>query len=182
MKMKLNPTISALFDSAADLISHKKQWRDHSLICDPCDPLLPLHNPEAFYGDREEYIHLIVSIVDFIKDSSSDLFFLKGPKGIGKTTFAHIFNDYCQKLDLTANYQDAAIILSGDRLKPSDSSLTFVKGNVDVILVDNAFHLHRTLRKLHSLEQTPSDRMTKILAIMNSTEYEIYRRERINLG
>lgn len=182
MKMKLNPTISALFDSAADLILHKKQWRDHSLKCDPCDPKLPLQNPEAFYGEREEYIHLIVSIFDFIKDSSNDLLFLKGPQGIGKTTFAKIFNNYCQQLNLTANYQDAAIILSEDQLQPSDSSLTLVKDNVDVIMVDNAFHLHHTLRKLQSLRLNSSDCMPKIVAIMNSTEFEIYRRESIHLG
>ena len=182
MNTEVNPTISALFDSAADLISHKKQWHDYGLICDPCDPKLPLQQPEAFYGDIEDYIHLIVSIVDFIKDSSNDLLFLKGPKGIGKTTFAKIFNDYCQQLNLKANYQDAAIILSENPLKHSNSSLTLVKDEVDVILVDNAFHLHHTLRKLQSLKQTSSEGTPKIVAIMNSTEYEIYRRESIRLG
>jgi len=182
LKTKLNPTISALFDSAADLISHKKQWHNHGLICNPCDPKLPLQYPEAFYGDKEEYIHLIVSIVDFIRDSTHDLLFLKGPKGIGKTTFAKIFNDYCQQLSITANYQDAAIILSGDTLENSDSSLTLTKDNVDVIILDNAFHLHHTLRKLQSLKHTTSESMPKIVAIMNSTEYEIYRRESIHFG
>ena len=182
MKTKLNPTISALFDSAADLIFHKKQWRDHGLICDPCDPKLPLQQPEAFYGDKDEYIHLIVSIVDFINDSNYDLLFLKGPKGIGKTTFAEIFKDYCQQLNLKANYQDAAIILSEDPLKNSDSSLNLVKDSVDVIMVDNTFHLHHTLRKLQSLKHATSDSMPKIVAIMDSTEYEIYRRKSIHLG
>jgi len=182
LKIKLNPAISALFDSAADLISHKKQWRDHGLICDPCDPKLPLQQPEAFYGDKEEYIHLIVSIVDFINDSTYDLLFLKGPKGIGKTTFTRIFKDYCQQLSIKASYQDAAIILSEDPLKNSDSSLNLVKDNADVIMVDNAFHLHHTLRKLQSLKHTPSESIPKIVAIMNSTEYEIYRRESIRFG
>jgi DNA-binding transcriptional ArsR family regulator len=182
VKMKFNPSIGSLFDSAANLISHKKQWRDQGLICDPCDPKLPLQYPEAFYGDKEEYIHLIVSIVDFIRDTSNDLLFLKGPKGIGKTTFAKIFNDYCQQLDLTSHYQDAAVMLSEDPLHHSDSSLTLVKDNVDVIIVDNAYHLHHTLRKLQSLKHTTSDSRPKIVAIMNSTEYEIYRRESIHFG
>ena len=49
-------------------------------------------------------------------------------------------------------------------------------------MVDNAFHLQHTLRKLQSLKHATSDSMPKIVAIMNSTEYEIYRRKSIHLG
>ena len=89
---QLDPSISALFESAAKLAAQKDKWRTLGYICDPCDPLLPLQQPRAFYGENPQISTLIAKIVDFIRHSSRDLLILKGPQGSGKTIFAHIFH------------------------------------------------------------------------------------------
>lgn len=176
-KPQLDPSISALFESAANLISQQKIWIDRGFICDPCDPKLPLHKSEAFYGDSNQIIKLIATIVDFVHNSDKDLLFLKGPRGSGKTTFAHIFQYYSRHLKLFALYQDASNLLSDDLLQQTE-----ISAKPDVIFLDNAFHLNNTLRKLNTLTLSDNSHTPKIVAIFDSTEFEVYRRECIRVG
>lgn len=173
---QFDPAISALFESAANLISQRQKWINRGFICDPCDPKLPLLKPEAFYADSKQFINLIATIIDFIKKSDKDLLFLKGPRGSGKTTFANIFQHYCRHLNLFALYQDASILLSADRLQSEISS------KPDVIFLDNAFHLNNTLRRLDSGSFSNHSPTPKIVAILDSTEFEVFRRECIRVG
>jgi DNA-binding transcriptional ArsR family regulator len=181
---QLDPAISALFESAAKLAAQKEKWRTLGYICDPCDPLLPLQQPKAFYGENPQVGTLIAKIVDFIHDSSQDLLILKGPQGSGKTIFAHIFQEYSQKLKVSANYQDASSFFTERTFQPNET-LSFglnLESEVDVIFLDKAFYLHKTLPRLLSLKSSANHHSPKIIAIMDNTEFEIYRRLCIQSG
>jgi DNA-binding transcriptional ArsR family regulator len=175
---ELDPSISALFESAAKLVAKKEKWKTLGYICDPCDPLLPLQHPKAFYGKNPRIETLIAKIVDFVHEPTRDLLFLKGPRGSGKTVFAHIFKEYSQKLKISANYQNASIFFTERTFQP-DEALSFslnTESEVDVIFLDQAFYLHKTLPRLLSLKPSNNQRSPKIIAIMDNTEFEIYRR------
>lgn len=173
-----------LFESVGRHRQQKRKLKELGFQCDPCDPLLPLHQPRAFYGEENQpYQELIVKIIEFIEESPSDLLFLKGPRGTGKTIFARIFEEYCQKLNISAVYQDASTFFSESALDPNDTlhfSSNMDSGNV--IFLDNAFHLHKTLPRLLSLKSPSTSRSPKIIAIMDSTEFEIYCRLCIQRG
>ncbi|MFX1282191.1 MAG: ArsR family transcriptional regulator [Promethearchaeota archaeon] len=160
-----------LFESAmSDLIQRKqrKQLVQLGYQCDPCDPLLPLHQPMAFYGETNpQFKSLIIKIIEFIQDSPSDILFLKGPRGSGKTIFARIFEEFRHYHKLNTIYQDASHLFN-----------TNVQSD-DILFLDNAFRLHKTLLSLNSSSSSPSP---KIIAIMDSTEFEIYRRLCIPTG
>lgn len=175
---KLDPSISALFESAAKLVAQKERWRTLGYICDPCDPLLPLQHPKAFYGKNPRIETLIAKIIDFIHEPSRDLIFLIGPRGSGKTIFAHIFKEYSQKLKVSANYQNASVFFTERTFQPNEAlSFSFnLETEIDVIFLDQAFYLHRTLTRLLSLKPPTNQRSPKIIAIMDNTEFEIYRR------
>jgi predicted AAA+ superfamily ATPase len=173
---KLDPSISALFESAAKLVAQKEKWRTLGYICDPCDPLLPLHQPKAFYGENPRIETLIAKIIDFIHEPTRDLLFLKGPRGSGKTVFAHIFKEYSQKLKVSANYKNASTFFTERTFQPNEA-LSFslnMESEDDVIFLDEAFYLHKTLPKLLSLKPPTNQRSPKIIAIMDNTEFEIY--------
>ncbi len=179
----LDPKIRALFDSAKEIAEKKKNWVKLGYECDPCDPFLPIKHSKAFYGtNNREYRELIAFILDFIQNRENDIIFLKGPLGSGKTIFAQIFEKYSKELDLFASYQDASSQLSEDNSKMSER-MHFVKNKrlEDVILLDNSFLLHRSLRKLLTFDSTVKS-APKIIAIMNSTEFEVYRRWCIQTG
>ncbi len=179
----LDPTISALFESAKKKASKKDEWRKSGYECDPCDPLLPLQQPKAFYGENPQVEELIAKIIDFINDPAKDLLFLKGPQGSGKTIFALIFEEYSQKLNVSAIYQNASTFFTEQAFKPNETlSLGTNVESEDIIFLDNAFFLHKTLRRLLSLKQPSTRHSPKIIAIMDSTEFEIYRRLCIQRG
>jgi Holliday junction resolvasome RuvABC ATP-dependent DNA helicase subunit len=179
----LDPTISALFESAKKKAAKKDEWRKSGYKCNPCDPLLPLHQPKAFYGENPQIEELIAKIIDFINDPAEDLLFLKGPQGSGKTIFALIFEEYSQKLDVSATYQDASTFFAEHTFRPNEAlSLTLNMESEDVIFLDRAFHLHKSLSKLLTLKPPTNRHSPKIIAIMNSTEFEIYRRFCIQKG
>ena len=179
----LDPAITALFESAARLVAQKEKWRSLGYICDPCDPLLPLQHPKAFYGENPQIGTLIARTVDFIRESSSDLLILKGPQGSGKTIFAHIFQEYSQKLDVVAKYQDAETFFTERTFRPNESiSFNLNPDSEDVIFLDNAFYLHKTLTKLLTLNLPTNSPTPKIIAILDDTEFEIYRRLCVKRG
>lgn len=172
-----DPAIAALFESAAKLVAQKEKWRTLGYICDPCDPLLPLQHPKAFYGENPQIGTLIAKTVDFIHESSNDLLILKGPQGSGKTIFAHIFQEYSPKLDVVAKYQDAETFFTERTFRPNEAlSFNLNLDSEDVIFLDNAFYLHKTLTKILTLNLPMSNPTPKIIAILDDTEFEIYRR------
>ncbi|MFX0174169.1 MAG: hypothetical protein ACFE9L_19995 [Candidatus Hodarchaeota archaeon] len=179
-----DPTITALFESAAQIVSKKKKWGKLGYSCDPCDPLLPLSHPKAFYGEKDQrFRDLIASIIDFIQEPKKDVLFLKGPRGSGKTIFARIFKEYSRQLDILASYQDAATLFLENVLHPKETiSLSSNNESEVVIFLDNAFHLQKTLRKLTSLKPSPVSDSPKIIGIMDSMEFELYRRHCIQKG
>ncbi|UCG03052.1 MAG: hypothetical protein JSW11_03500 [Candidatus Heimdallarchaeota archaeon] len=172
--------ISELFEDAAKQQKQEKQRRRIGFLCDPCEPLLPLQQPKAFYGENPQFKNLIAKIIDFIHESENDLLFLKGPRGSGKTVFAHIFKEYSQKLNVLANYQDAATFFTERTVDPNETVSLNMELKSDIIFLDNAFYLHKTLARLLSLK-SPAD-SPKIIAIMDNTEFEIYRRLCIQSG
>ncbi|UCG89834.1 MAG: ATP-binding protein [Candidatus Heimdallarchaeota archaeon] len=179
----LDPEISAIFESAARKVREHKKWRKLGYICDPCDPLLPLQQPKAFYGENPQIETLIAKIIDFIREPSKDLLFLKGPRGSGKTIFAQIFKEYSQKLKVSANYQDASAFFTERTFQPNEAlSFSLNAETEDIIFLDKAFHLHRSLPKLLKLKSPANHHSPKIIAILDSTEFEIYRRLCIQRG
>lgn len=180
---ELDPAISALFESAAKLVAQKKKWKKLGYKCDPCDPLLPIQQPKAFYGENPQVEELIAKIIDFIRDPTRDLLFLKGPQGSGKTIFSQIFEEYSQKLDVSATYQDASNFFAKRTFQPTEAlTLTLNVDSEDVIFLDKAFYLHKTLSRLLALKPSTNRQSPKIIAIMRSTEFEIYRRFCIQTG
>lgn len=179
----LDPEISAIFESAARKVKEKKKWRKLGYICDPCDPLLPLQQPKAFYGENPQIETLIAKIIDFIHEPTKDLLFFKGPRGSGKTIFAQIFKEYSQKLKVSANYQDASTFFTERSFQPNEALSSSLNMEAeDVIFLDKAFHLHKSLPKLLTLKPPIDHLSPKIIAIMDSTEFEIYRRLCIQRG
>lgn len=178
-----DPAISALFESAAKLVAQKEKWSKLGYKLDPCDPLLPLHQPKAFYSGNPKLEALIAKIIAFNNDPTRDLLFLKGPKGSGKTIFARIFKEYSQNLKVSTNYQDASVFFSKNTFKPNEAlSFSANDESEDIIFLDKAFHLHKTLPKLLAMKPPTNQHSPKIIAIMNSTEFEIYRRLCIQAG
>ncbi len=165
--------ISIAFKSAVKQAEQKRNWLKSGYQCDPCDPLLPLNHPNAFYGENPLIINLIAQLIEFIQEpNDKDLLFLKGPKGSGKSIFAQIFERYRQQLNLSISYQDASGIIT---IQTDPSNI-----QCDVIFLDSAFHWRNTLK---SMFNTPShEHSPKIIAIMNSTEFEIYSRHCIKTG
>lgn len=174
--------ISELFEDAAKISEQDRHMRRVGYLCDPCDPLLPLQQPKAFYGENPQFKTLIAKIIDFIHESTGDLLLLKGPRGSGKTVFAHIFKEYSQKLNVFANYQDASIFFTKRTVQPNETFSLNVEAEADVIFLDRAFFLHKSLPQLLSLKSPVNQRSPKIIAIMDNTEFEIYRRLCIQSG
>ncbi|MHA1969603.1 MAG: hypothetical protein ACW964_17625 [Candidatus Hodarchaeales archaeon] len=165
--------ISIAFKSAVKITEQKRIWLKSGYLCDPCDPLLPLNHPNAFYGENSLIIDLIARLIEFIQGpKDQDLLFLKGPKGSGKSIFAQIFERYRQQLNLSISYQDASGIIT---IQTDQMNI-----RRDVIFLDNAFHWRNTLKSMFN--SPTSDYSPKIIAIMDSTEFEIYRRHCIKTG
>lgn len=184
MSDKPGDPASTLFESAAKLAEEKRKLGELGFSCDPCDPLLPLHQPMSFYGEEnQQFKGLIVKILEFVQNSRIDLLFLKGPHGSGKTIFAQIFEEYSQKLNVSATYQDATTFFAERALDPDDTlSFSTQTASEDLIFLDNAFQIHKILQKLLSLNLSSSEPSPKIIAIMDSTEFEIYHRLCIQSG
>jgi DNA-binding transcriptional ArsR family regulator len=180
-----NPA-SALFKTAWKLNVQKKQLAKLGYHCDPCDPFLPLRQPSAFYGEKnQQFIAIVEKIIDFTQESDQDLIFLKGPRGSGKTIFAQIFaHIFEEQLEVSATYQDASGLFNETPFQTKDAiSFTSDNDSEDIIFLDRAFHLHKTLNRLQSLNPSSSrPGSPKIIAILDSTEFEIYRRTCIQLG
>jgi len=166
--------ISQAFKSATKILEHKKSWQKFRYQCEPWHELLPLTHSNAFYGENSQIIDLIAKIIEFIQEpNSQDFLFLKGPTGSGKTIFAHIFEQYSQQLSLSISYQDAS------KPKQVDPLITQADSE-DVIFLDNAFHSRNSLTS--TLNSASSSNSPKIIALMKSSEFEIYRRQCIQTG
>ncbi len=158
----------------------KRKWSRTGYQCNPCDPMLPLKHPNTFIEgkipnrENESQIgYLIAQILESIQQpGSKDLLFLKGPKGSGKSIFAQIFEQYSQLIGLTSIYQNGYEILA----KQVDQFSL----KEDIIFLDNAIHLQNTLKSI--LNSNTSSNSPKIIAIMDSTEFEIYRRHCLQTG
>lgn len=166
--------ISQAFKSATKILEHKKSWQKYRYQCEPWHKLLPLTHSNAFYGENSQIIDLIARVIEFIQEpNSQDFLFLKGPTGSGKTIFAHIFEQYSQQLNLSISYQDAS---NPNQVDP----LITQADSEDVIFLDNAFRSRNSL--LSTLNSTSTSNSPKIIALMKSSEFEIYRRRCIQTG
>jgi DNA-binding MarR family transcriptional regulator len=161
--------VSQLIASGKKLAARRKIWQDSGYQCDPCDPLLPVTQPTAFFGEENlDYKKLIAEYIRFVQDSERDLVILKGPRGTGKSVLAQIFVEYNPQLGISASYQDA-------------TSVFFDKTTIgpgDVILLDNAMRF----QMFSSLKSFVTSHSPKIIALMDSTEFEVYRRRCILKG
>ncbi|MFX1516921.1 MAG: hypothetical protein ACFFC6_11460 [Promethearchaeota archaeon] len=169
--------ISEYLEEASKQQQQAKGMRRVGFLCNPCDPLLPLQQPETFFGENPQIKTLIAKIIDFIHESANDLLFLKGPRGSGKTVIAHIFKEYGQKLNILVDYQDAKTFLTEKPIHPDEKIRFKVEDKIDVIFLDRAFSIHKTLSSINTPTKSP-----KIIAIMDNTEFEIYRRLCIQRG
>jgi DNA-binding transcriptional ArsR family regulator len=172
--------IRLIFESASKIVEQKRKWSRTGYQCNPCDPLLPLKHPNTFVEgkipnrEKDSQIgYLIAHIMEYIQQpDSKDLIFLKGPKGSGKSIFAHIFEQYSQLVGLSSTYQDGYEILV--------TNVDQFKLKEDLIFLDNAIHLKNILKSI--LNSSSSSNSPKIIAIMDSTEFEIYRRHCLQTG
>jgi DNA-binding MarR family transcriptional regulator len=165
----MSDPVSQLIASGKKLAARRKSWQDSGYRCDPCDPLLPITQPTTFYGEENiGYRKLIAEYINFVHDSERDLVILKGPRGTGKSVLAQILVEYNPQIGISASYQNAASVFLGKT----------TIGLGDVILLDNAMHF----QMFSSLKSFATSHSPKIIALMDSTEFEVYRRQCILKG
>ncbi|NHJ01896.1 MAG: hypothetical protein EAX86_07105, partial [Candidatus Heimdallarchaeota archaeon] len=87
-----------------------------------------------------------------------------------------IFTAYSEKLSLTTLFQDAFTLVSAFKAQDQDLLDNLGQNDQKLILLDNAFSIFRLLPKILSFDSDSLLHSPKIIAIMDSTEFEIYRR------